>query len=95
LSLDCWAEIENKVNQIPDQSGKLERIRGLITYYELNEARTIFELAVWKAKIEEENGQGSEPDREACRIAVPGPVQETILQFISYNRDWCSRWGGI
>eukprot|EP00579_Thalassiosira_antarctica_P001140 CAMPEP_0201868694 /NCGR_PEP_ID=MMETSP0902-20130614/2475_1 /ASSEMBLY_ACC=CAM_ASM_000551 /TAXON_ID=420261 /ORGANISM="Thalassiosira antarctica, Strain CCMP982" /LENGTH=73 /DNA_ID=CAMNT_0048394061 /DNA_START=1 /DNA_END=218 /DNA_ORIENTATION=+ len=48
----------------------LDRILGLITYYELKEATTIFELALWKAKMEEVN-MTNDDNRETCRIEVP------------------------
>lgn len=59
----------------------LRRIIKLITYYEIKEATTLFELAMWKVKM----GQVKEANninREACRIEVPGPVKNTILQYL-------------
>ena len=46
--------------------------------YELNDATPIIELALWKARI----GQTDDPDREACRMEVPGPVNDAILQYL-------------
>ena len=60
---------------------KLAKIKGLIRYYEIKEATVIFELALWKVKM----GQVEEANninREACRIEVPGPVKNTILQYL-------------
>ena len=54
----------------------LNRIIRLITFYEMKEATTLFELALWKAKID----QASEMARP-CRVEVPGPVKETILRY--------------
>ncbi|KAL7524550.1 hypothetical protein ACHAXR_000619, partial [Thalassiosira sp. AJA248-18] len=65
----------------------LDRIIGLIVYYELKEATTIFELALWKARITEEAPWPSIIGRDACRIGVPGPVKDAVLQFFSYNLD--------
>ena len=60
---------------------KLDKIVGLIRYYEIKEATTLFELALWKAWIDQV--EDSNPMyREACRIDVPGPVKETILKYL-------------
>ena len=52
-----------------------------IKYYEIKEATTIFELAMWKAMIDQVGGIDSR-DRSACRIEVPGPVKDAILQYL-------------
>ena len=57
---------------------KLYKIVRLIRYYEIKEATTLFELAVWKAQIDISNPT----NREACRVDIPGPVKDTILQYI-------------
>ena len=57
------------------------RIDRLITYYELKEATTLLELAMWKAKIEQTGGINL-TDRGAYRIEVPGPVKEAIMKFL-------------
>jgi len=54
----------------------LSRIVKVIRYYEVKEATTLFELAMWKAKINQEEAQPI--NREACRIEVPGPVKDII-----------------
>ena len=60
---------------------KLNKVKGLISYYEIKEAITMFELALWKAKID--RADISNPaDRGACRIEVPGPVKDAILQCL-------------
>ena len=56
----------------------IDKITNLINYYEVKEATSLFELALWKATME----QANRPTREACRIEVPGPVKETILQYL-------------
>ena len=61
---------------------KLERIVGLIRYYELKEATTLFELALWKAKIDQSDMSNPGDHRDACRVDVPGPVKDTILQYL-------------
>ena len=58
----------------------LDQMNKLVTYYEMREATTLFELALWKAKIDRE--EGSTINREAHRIEVPGPVKDTILQYL-------------
>ena len=60
--------------------GKLGNIVRLIRYYEIKEATTLFELALWKSKINQ--AEGAITDRGACRVEVPGPVKETILQYL-------------
>jgi len=65
-----WSEIKQCLN----------RLVGLITYYEVREATTLFELALWKAKIN--HAEGDSADRGACRVEVPGPVKDTILQYL-------------
>mmetsp|Transcript_24153 Transcript_24153/g.41352 ORF Transcript_24153/g.41352 Transcript_24153/m.41352 type:complete len:365 (+) Transcript_24153:97-1191(+) len=65
----------------------LNQILRLIAYYEMREATTIFELAFWKAKMEEENITRSS-SREMHRAEVPGPVRDTLLQFLYPDRRW-------
>lgn len=49
----------------------------------LNEATALFELALWKWKIEQADDT---VDRNACRIEVPGPVKDTIFGYLAYRR---------
>ncbi|KAL7526702.1 hypothetical protein ACHAXR_001607 [Thalassiosira sp. AJA248-18] len=63
-----------------------ERILGLVTHYELKEATTIFELALWKARISTE-AISSVDERDECRIDVVGPVKDAVLQFISIGES--------
>ena len=60
----------------------LDEIVKLIAYYEMKEATTMFELALWKAKIDQTD-DADDINRDACRIEVPGPVKDTILRYIS------------
>ena len=53
-----------------------------IKYYEMKEATTIFELALWKAKIDQGEDDIYEHGRDLCRVDVPGPVKDAILQFL-------------
>ena len=60
----------------------LNRIIGLITYYEVREATTMFELALWKARIDQTDKSIPSSERWAYRIEVPGPVKDAILQYL-------------
>ena len=65
-----------KWNAIKESLG---RIVQLIAYYEMKEGTTIFELALWKAQIE----RSDKPvNRQVCRINVPGPVKDAIIQYL-------------
>ena len=67
---------------------RLDPVIKLITYYETKDVTSLFELALWKAKIdqvEDTNTQGRR--RDACRIDVPGPVKDVILQYLANNDD--------
>ena len=61
----------------------LHQIIKWISYYEVKEATTLFELALWKAKIEQVEEDCNPDNREECRIEVPGPVKDAILQYLS------------
>ena len=76
------------------------QIANWIKYYEIKEATTLFELALWKAKIDQKedyiyerdrskkakmNQAGDinrRDDRNVYRVDVPGPVKDTILQYL-------------
>jgi len=58
----------------------------LIVYYEMKEAATLFELALWKARIDQAD-MSNPADRMASRIEVPGPVKGTILQYLLSSDD--------
>ena len=53
-----------------------------IKHYEMKEATTLFELALWKAKIDQVEDDIYEHGRDLCRVDVPGPVKDTILQYL-------------
>lgn len=59
----------------------LEQIVSWIKYYEVKEATTLFELALWKAMDQVDNNNNP-AFREARRIEVPGPVKDTILLYL-------------
>ena len=62
----------------------LDRIDQLLTYYELREATTLLELAMWKSKIDKAE---TRPiiNRDVYRIEIPGPVKNTILQYLNFR----------
>ena len=60
---------------------KLNKVKRLIAYYEKKEATTLFELALWKATIDQADSDDN-IDRVAHRIEVPGPVKDTVLQYL-------------
>jgi len=59
---------------------KLDKIVRLVRYYEIKEASTLFELALWKTKIDQLDDATS--NRDSCRIEVPGPVKDAILKYL-------------
>ena len=62
----------------------LGKIIRLISYYELKEATSIFELALWKFKLDQVDKANPIP-RKKCRMDVPGPVKDIILQYLPYE----------
>jgi len=68
---DSWKGLKQRVDQIVK----------CIKYYEVREATTLFDLALWKAKIDQVDDTTS-LDRDACRVDVPGPVKDAIMQFL-------------
>jgi len=48
-------------------------------YYEVKEATSLVELALWKFNIEQAVGL----DRGVCRIDLPEPSKDLILQYVS------------
>jgi len=70
---DRWGR-ETAVVEIDKE--KLGMIVRLIRYYEIKEATTSFELALWKSKISQ--AEGDFAGRGVCRVEVPGPVKDTI-----------------
>ena len=65
-------------NQVRDDLSKIIR---LISYYELKEGTSIFELALWKFKLDQVDKANPIP-RKKCRMDVPGPVKDIILTYL-------------
>jgi len=62
------------------------RIDRLIAYYELKEATTLLELAMWRSKIDQ--AEARPPiNRDEYRLDIPGPVKDTILQYLLSSDD--------
>ena len=59
----------------------LDKIVRLISYYEIKEGTSIFELALWKFKLDQVDKANPIP-RKKCRMDVPGPVKDIILQYL-------------
>ena len=62
----------------------LDKIVRLISYYELKEATSMLELALWKFKLDLVDKANPIP-RKKCRMDVPGPVKDIILQYLPYE----------
>ena len=62
----------------------LSRIARLVSYYELKEATSTFELAMWKSKLNQADTTNT-TNRAAYRIDVPGPVKDTMLQYLDHT----------
>ena len=60
---------------------KLGTIVRLIQHYEIKEATTLLELALWEARIDQSD-ISNPADRGAYRVEVPGPVKDAILQYL-------------
>jgi len=61
----------------------LDQIDRLITCYELKEATTLLELAMWKSKMDK--ASTNPINRDVYRIDIPGPVKDAILQFLNFR----------
>ena len=62
----------------------LDRITRLVSYYEVKEATSTFELALWKSKLDQADATNT-TNRAAYRIDVPGPVKDTMLQYLDHT----------
>ena len=64
----------------------LEQVLAWITRYELKEATSLYELALWKGKIEE-MGAVTKGERSGCRVDVPGPAKDVIIKYLQQTND--------
>ena len=62
----------------------LNNIVRVISSYELKEGTSMFELALWKFKLDQVDKANPMP-RKKCRMDVPGPVKDIILQYLPYE----------
>ena len=62
----------------------LDKIAQLVSYYELKEATSTFELALWKFKLDQVDATNT-TNRAAYRIDVPGPVKDTMLHYLDHT----------
>ena len=62
----------------------LGKIGRLISCYELKEATSMLELALWKFKLDQVDKANPIP-RKKCRMDVPGPVKDIIRQYLPYE----------
>ena len=59
----------------------IDKVIKRIKYYEMKEGTTLFELAMWKARLDQVD-ETTSFGREAFRVNVPGPVKDTIMQYL-------------
>jgi hypothetical protein len=62
----------------------LRRIERTVSYYEMKEATTIYELSLWKSKLDDAGNNTA--NSNDYRVAVPGPAQNTILEYLLGKR---------
>ena len=62
----------------------IEQVLAWISHYELKEATTLYELALWKAKIEEMEAATHE-ERSECRVDVPGFAKDAIFKYLQQS----------
>ena len=73
-------KVSYKVSSFVDFDGILRLVNSSM---KLKEATTLFELALWKSKLDQ---AGTDPiNRGVHRINIPGPVKNTILQYLNYR----------
>ena len=59
-------------------------IACLVSHYELKEATSTFELALWKFKLDQADASNI-TNRDAYRIYMPWPVKDTMMQYLDRN----------
>ena len=83
-----WEDGEILISARGMREANWNRIRGIrdqliavISYYEVKEATTIFELALWKFNMDQ--AEEHVVNRKDYRMDVPGPVKEIVLQYFN------------
>jgi len=79
--IDRWGVASQSLVKVDKE--KLDKVEGLVRYYEMKEATTLLELALWKARIDQIDDDVEPTNRDAYRIEVPGPVKDVILQYLN------------
>ena len=69
---DNWKSVEQSLNNIVK----------VLSFYEVKEAGVLFELALWKAKLDQAEDGANPVNRAACHVEVPEAVKNTILQYL-------------
>jgi len=77
------SDVESVTQRWRALKGTLGQIDRVITYYELKEVTTLFELAMWKEKNQAEVKPNV--NRDVYRIDIPGPVKNNILQYLNFR----------
>ena len=65
----------------------MDEVLAWTNYHEIREGTTMFELALWKVKIEESWVVTSFECNACHTIDVPGPVKESILQCLYFDQS--------
>ena len=68
----------------------LGRVHDVVSYWELRDAATTLELALWKGRIEDGEGGGrARPSREECRVRCGADVaMRGVIGFFAFRREW-------
>lgn len=93
--LSVGSAIERRGSDIIVSTAKLREVHGWfgvklypqliaksIVHCEMKEFTSLFELALWKAKLDQEEGVINPRNRKLYRTNVPGPVKYTIIQYL-------------
>ena len=84
LFISRLATYYNNFHDWDETRRDLGRITRLVSYYELKEATSTFELAIWKSKLDQADASDT-TNRTAYRIDVPGPVKDTMLHYLDHT----------
>jgi hypothetical protein len=62
----------------------LYNVERTVFCYEMKEATTIYELALWKSKLDDVGSNTA--NRKDHRVSVPEPAQNSILEYLLGKR---------